>query len=146
MLGLEKHSILESFTSLSSEFIIPWSNTNIKWGFFNMLVRHGAAGHLYFGGNRHRGVSKAAQNMAGDFLPLWIQLFLRREKSSVWCFSVLWLLSVAFCFVPWTMAQCHLSLGSINTSLNDIILRHQARPGLGNHAFIRKHESCHWNA
>lgn len=27
---LEKHSILESFTSLSSEFIIPWSNTNIK--------------------------------------------------------------------------------------------------------------------
>lgn len=30
MLGLEKHSILESFTSLSSEFIIPWSNTNIK--------------------------------------------------------------------------------------------------------------------
>lgn len=30
MPGLEKHSILESFTSLSSEFIIPWSNTNIK--------------------------------------------------------------------------------------------------------------------
>lgn len=44
------------------------------------------------------------------------------------------------------MAQCHLSQGSINTSLNDIILRHQARPGLGNHAFIRKHESCHWDA
>lgn len=30
MLGLEKDSMLESFTSLSSEFIIPWSNTNIK--------------------------------------------------------------------------------------------------------------------
>lgn len=35
-----------------------------------MLVRRTAAGHLSFAGNRHRGVSKAAQNLAWDFLPL----------------------------------------------------------------------------
>lgn len=35
-----------------------------------MLVRHTAAGHLSLGEKRHRVVSKAAQNAAGDFLPL----------------------------------------------------------------------------
>lgn len=34
-----------------------------------MLVRHAASGRLSFGGNRHRGVSKAAQNLVWDFLP-----------------------------------------------------------------------------
>lgn len=95
-LGLKKQCILESFTSLSSEFIIPWSNASIKWGFFNMPVRHAAPGHLSFGRSRHRGVSKAAQNLAWDFLPLWIYIFVKEGRSGVCCFSVLWLLSVSF--------------------------------------------------
>lgn len=44
------------------------------------------------------------------------------------------------------MAECHLCPGSINTFLDDIILRHQAREGLEYQAFMRKHESCHWGA
>lgn len=34
----------------------------------------------------------------------------------------------------------------MNTLADDIILMYQARSGRGNHNFIRKHDSCQWNA
>lgn len=82
MLGLEKHSILESFTSLSTEFIIPWSNTNIKRGFFNMPVRCAAAGHLSFGGNRHRSKQSGSKIGLGFSAPLNLVI---RQKRREWC-------------------------------------------------------------
>lgn len=108
-----------------------------------MLVRHAAAGHYYFGGNRHRGVSSSSSKYGWRFsAPMNLVIPHKRMECYLGVFCSLIIVRCFFVFVSWTTAQFHLFLGSVNTFLNGIILRHQARPGLGNHTFIRKHESC----
>lgn len=129
----ELRNILEIFTSLTTKYINPWSNVNIKSDLFTLLVRH-AAGYLSFERRRHYGLNKVAQNSSGDLN--WIMCWKSRLNWVFFCDYCLFL----FC------GKCHPSLGSINTSVNDIIGRQWAWPGLGYGAFIRKHESCHWGA
>lgn len=103
-----------------------------------MPVRHAVVGHLSFEGNRHRGGSKAAQTLAGGiFCPAESSYSSEEDRVGFSIFlSFFWLLSIVFWYVQRTVARCHFSPGSINTSSKDIILRQLARPGLGDGGFF----------
>lgn len=147
MLRLGKSSILGSFTSLSSEFIIPRSNANNKWGFLNMPVRFTAAGHLSFEGNRHKGVrlktAKQPKLWLRIFCPSEPKLFDRRGESGAGYFS-LFLFIIVHRFLVSSVNNGTVAFFSrFNKHFQEWYYSYyQYRPELGKQAFIRKHESC----